>query len=243
MQSFGKLFALLFAFLVLCSVSADDHPSVFYVLTKLQDGVLKGATLKGKTFRDLQTGDYSVEASGGVHNLLKSPLVFAGEECESGVITHILPTVQEGLVEGFGSRKTSGAATGTMVKYSLVVERDIMLHFMYSAPYDFDIHSNYLAVAACPTSSNECRGLTADHMYYNDYPFLRRKSFYDPERLDPVGICVDEKCLVGFMREDHHPLIYILALPKKYSDLDEKVRKRSGVSADLYAWLISKVIK
>ena len=128
-----------------------------------------------------------------------------------------------------------------MVRYSLLVHKDTMFHFMYSAPYDFNLNYNYLAVAACPRSRSECRGLTADHMYYNEYSFLRRKPFYNPEKLDPIGLCVGDKCVVGYMSENHHPLVYILTLPKKYSDLDETVRQKSGVSSENYAWLIKKV--
>ena len=92
---------------------SGDHPSIFHVLLSLQEGVEKGQTLAGKSIRDLQSGEYSVEASGGVFNLLSTPLVFGGAECAGGVITHFLPSIEKEMVEGFASRKTSGTATGT----------------------------------------------------------------------------------------------------------------------------------
>jgi len=242
LKSFLALAAL--ASLLIFNASANDHPSIYFVLNGLSNAVENGYSLKNKTIRDLQTGNYNVEASGGVHNLLKLPLVYAGSDFSAGVVTYLLPSVQQGLVEGFASRKCSDCATGTMGRYSLILEKETMIHFMYSAPYDFDLYTNYLAVAACPIRNAQCRGLTSSNMYYNDYPFMQRKSFYDPEVLDPVGVCIGERCVVGWMKADHHPLVYVLVLPKTYDQLDEKIKKSdamSKVTAIQYNWVMNKL--
>lgn len=222
--------------------------SVFHILGRLTLSMERGATLKGKSIADLQDRNFFVRASGGFHNLLKWPLHLApkGEETHSGVINCPIPTtVKAGYVEGFASRKSDRAPTGTMVRHSWIVDDDIMIHFMYSAPFAFTyFNKNFLAVAACLESDQQCRSLEAYDMCNNEFQFLKRKIFYDPEvdLKDPVGVCVDEVCVMGWMTTSHHPIVRVFAFPKNYYDLDFGVREKSGVSLDDYQWFVEHLV-
>jgi len=225
--------------MIISDVDSHDLPSV--TLLKLKHSIDAGDSLKGKTVKDLQTGEYTVEASGAVQNFLKWPLSVQTSEAASGDINFVLPNVKAGIEEGFASHKTSDTATGTWVRYSLVIDADIMFHFIYCAPYNFNFNTNWLSIAMCPKSNTLCRSLNANKMYYNSYPFMKRKRFYYD--INPIGICYDDTCVVGWMMKDHHPTMYLLVLPKNYYDLSEKTRKRlPKMTAEDYDWFMKNII-
>merc|ERR1712002_978882 len=96
-----------------------------------------------------------------------------------------------------------------------------MVHFMYSAPYSFDLHSNWLSVALCPH-------IDADKMYNNDYNFLSRKEFY--YTTSPVKICYDNVCMIGVMEGDHTPIVHLSVYPRSYYNMDSSIKESLGES-------------
>lgn len=234
---FFKLFLLNILVLTVYISPIDSHDRSWVTLIKMKNALDKGDSLKGKTVKGLQTGKYKVEASGAVLNFMKRPLHVQAVEAASGVINHPLPDVRSGIVEGFASRKSSDSATGTWVRYSLLSDNNMMVHFMYSAPYDFNLHKNWLSVAVCSRRSSSCRSLDARKMYYNKYGFLRRKVF--SKDINPVGVCYIDRCLIGWMMSNHLPTMYLLLVPKSYYDLSEETRKRlPKMSVEDYAQVI-----
>ena len=117
-------------------------------------------------------GLYNVEAVGGVENFSPWSLKVQTNESAHGYISLPLQNVQSGYVEGFRSHHAAGTAVGTWVRYSLLIDEDIYLHFMYSVPYSHDFHSNWLSIALCEKDNDECSALDAEKMYYNTYPFM-----------------------------------------------------------------------
>ena len=138
-----------------------------------------------------------------------------------------------GVIEGFASRKASATAKGTWVRCSLVVDDDIMVHFMYSSPYSFNLHSNWLSVALCAKRSRLCCSMNARKMYYKHYSFMDRKEYY--HHMYPVKICYDNICMMGTMLKNHHPIVRIKLYPKSYYDLYYSIRKKaSGIDSKEY---------
>ena len=207
----------------------------------LEQALTTGDSLKGTTIKGLQTGRYNVEASGAVENYSKWPLLIWTCESAAGYITKQLLNVLPGVIEGFASRKASDTAKGTWVRCSLVVDDDIMVHFMYSAPYSFDLHSNWLSVAVCAKRSTLCRSMNAKKMYYNTYSFMDRKEYKD--NMYPAKICYDNVCMTGSMLRNHHPTIRIKIYPKSYHNLNSSIKKKAiGIDAKEYEEFMKSIV-
>lgn len=205
-------------------ITCTAHSDIIH-FWDLERGITMGKTLQGSTVRKLQSGRYNVEASGAVENYSKWPVKLVAHETAGGVERKYLPSVIErGTVEGFASRKSSGAATGVWMRYSMVVDDDIYIHFMYSVPYSQDFSVNWLAVATCSHVNAPCRVLTADKMYYHNYPFMDKKSFYTDTRI--VKKCYDNICVSGWMEHSHTPVVRIKILPRSFYALAPNVREK-----------------
>ena len=73
--------------------------------------------------------------SGVVDNHSKWSLQLYDTEVEDGEVTVALKDVQAGTREVFASKKRDYAMLGSQVRYSFVVDDDIMVHFMYDVPF------------------------------------------------------------------------------------------------------------
>ena len=65
---------------------------------------------------------------------------------------------------------------------------------MYSAPYSFDMHSNWLGLAITTPNVQ----LDADKMYYGTYSYVALEEFYNSVR--PAKICSHGKICNNFVR-------------------------------------------
>ena len=177
-----------------------------------------GASLAGTTVRALMSSSYRVAVSGSVENFSKWPLVLQECEIKSGYMNVPMRSVAPGEREGFAGHKTGHTATGNWVKCSFKVANKYMVHFMYSAPYNFKFHSNWLTVAVCELGvDRECPSLSAYTMYYYRRPFMRRRQYY--YNVKTVKFCGDRLCVTGVMGTSHQPMIHIRVMPRYYSDL------------------------
>lgn len=177
-----------------------------------------GASLAGTTVGALKSSSYRVAVSGSVENLSKWALVLQGCEIKSGYMNVPMRSVAPGKREGFAGHKTAHTATGNWVKCSFKVANKYMVHFMYSAPYNFNFHSNWMTVAVCDLGVNrECPSLSAYTMYYYHRSFMRRREYY--YNVKTVKICGARLCVTGVMGTSHQPTIDIKVFPRSYSDL------------------------
>ena len=178
--------------------------------------ISSGASLVGTTVGALQRPDYSVSVSGSLENYSKWPLHFKGCEMASGYMNVPMRSVASGLREGFASHKTSDSATGSWIKCAFTVN-NVMVHFMYSAPYSFDFHSNTLAFGVCPPHDHSCSGFTASSMYYGSSSYLARREYY--YSVKTLKKCFMGICITGVMGTNHHPEIDMKVMPESYDDL------------------------
>lgn len=194
-----------------------------------------GASLTGTSVGALMKPGYSVSVSGSVENFSKFTLIQRHCEAASGYINTPLTTVHGGQKEGFASHKTGNTATGSWVRCTLQYGANTLFHFMYSAPYSFDLHSNWLALAICPKTNSQCRHLNANNMYYKSYGFMRRREYY--YSVTNTKVCNDVICAVGQMGTSHHPQIHIKVYAKKLNDASaviQKSFKENGLKSSNY---------
>ena len=215
------MYSLLLSFLLTSFISSDSHAQTSTgndLIKELGKSLKSGDSLKGKNIMQLLTGWYNVEAAGGVENFGPWTMIVKKAEVPEGYINVRLNNVRSGYVEGFSSHHVAGTARGSWMRYSLLIDSDIYLHFMYSFPYSHDFHTNWLAVALCGNDDSTCRTLTASKMYYNNYPFMDKKSYYNPP-FKYVKTCFDNLCVMGLMGGSHKPVITIKLIPKSYYEL------------------------
>ncbi|XP_057308143.1 tereporin-Ca1-like [Hydractinia symbiolongicarpus] len=180
-----------------------------------------GATLASASVSSLLAEDYSIAVAGSIENYSKWFLKL--EECElvRGQMNVPMHHVRSGYREGFASHKTGHTATGSYQRCTFKGHNNF-IHIMYSAPYSFDLHKNWLGVAICPTDDNECREMTADKMYYQKSTFASIKEYY--ENANPLMQCRGDFCFTGVMGTNHKPKIDIKIYPKSYDNLSTNVK-------------------
>lgn len=205
---------------------------------QLEMGIKDGKSYGGKTLAQLQPRSYWVEVSGGVQNLSNRKLVALPKEVLKGYTWH-LPHINPGYSEAFLSIKNPLTATGVWVRYSFVLDDDLLLNFMFAAPFNFNHYDNMLAVGLCMRTSKICRELTAENMYYKTYTFVKKKLFKGLKNT-PVNMCFDNYCVSGHMESDHRPIIMITLYPKSYMNLYPEVR-RYAIDMDHYTTFIRTI--
>jgi len=198
-----------------------------------------GESLRGRSIEDILPNSYRVAASGAVENYTKWPLHLTSSEVASGTVTMPLSNVLPGMMEAFAARKTKVTATGIWVRYSLVLDDDMIVHFMFSAPFDFTYYPNRLALALCMTKNDLCQSMTANNMYYNDYPFMEKGDFY--KAMIPVRKCFDDVCMIGSMLTSHQTIIRIKIYPKSFYDLSYSMKKEKAITPDEYGALMRQI--
>lgn len=210
---------------------------------RFEGSLKRGGPLQSRTVRALQSGRFRNEASGAVENYTKWPILHHSVEENHGIFTMKLPReINPGSMEGFAARHADSTARGLWMRYSFVIDSDIMLHFMLSAPYSFDFYDNWLAVAACEFKSCLCESMTAEFMYYNHYDFLDRRKYNKYVAL--VKKCDDNVCILGWMDTSHTPVIRIKVFPRSYFDLDDDIRKDlSDLTPDAYHSFINYFLR
>ena len=175
-----------------------------------------GSSLTGTTVEGLKESKYSVAVSGSVENYSTSSMRL--DECEiaSGYVNVPMQNVASGQKEAFASHKGGNSATGTWVRCSFKV-KDELVHFMYSAPYSFDLHLNTLALAVCSASSADCYNLNANKMYYGNKSFMTRHQYY--RTIKEISQCGQDFCIRGTMGNNHKPTLHLKLFPTTFEKL------------------------
>lgn len=183
-----------------------------------------GASLAGTTVNALKDPTYGVTVSGSVENYAKWAMHFKTCEIKSGYMNIPMRSVAPGQKEGFAGHKTGHTATGSWIRCTFQVD-NALVHFMYSAPYNFNHYSNTLAVAVCPKGSRDCKNMNAYKMYYNSRNFLARRKYY--YSVKTVKICKYGFCFTGSMGTSHKPTIHLKLMPTSYDNLSDASKTSS----------------
>ncbi|XP_057309393.1 tereporin-Ca1-like [Hydractinia symbiolongicarpus] len=198
----------------------------FAITLLLGTALTTGASLIGTTVTGLKSSSYRVSVSGSVENYSKWTLKLQTCEIKSGYMNTPLRTIVPGYREGFASHKTSNTATGSYVRCTFDPLNGDLIHIMYSAPYSFDFHANWLGFAICPKSSSECRSITADKMYYEKTSYAKLKKF--ARSISQLRTCGTHFCMTGTMGTSHKPELDIRVYPTDYERLSTAVKKSSA---------------
>lgn len=166
------------------------------IATLISGAINAGATLASTIVSVLMAPGFNVAVAGSIENYSKWYLIL--EECElvKGYMNVPMHNVKSGYREGFASHKTGNTATGSYQRCTFKGNNNF-IHIMYSAPYSFDLHKNWLGVAICPRDDNECREMTADKIYYQKANLAFIKDYY--EKISPLRQCRGDFCFTGAM--------------------------------------------
>jgi len=185
-----------------------------------------GASLVGTTVDGIKAAVFSVAVSGSIENYSRFSMQFIECEVASGHINVPIGSVASGLREGFASHKVPNSAKGSWVRCSFKTDQSIV-HFMYSAPYSFDLHSNTLSLAVCEADDTDCQDLTANAMYYGSRPYMKRRSYYN--KVYDTHICNAGFCISGTMGTTHKPTINLRVYPMDFDDLAFAVKDSAPI--------------
>ena len=214
----------------------------------ISDLIGSGVSLTGTTATALMNPSFSVSTSGTLENYSRWPLRLSRQGCDvlAGTTNVAMRTVSPGMKEGFASHKTAHTAKGSWIFCPFNVDRQYRVMFMYSIPYDQNLHSNTLAVAICESGKENCRRLNGDQMYYNDLERMEKDNF-GIQQLTPderssadsevaidrhsyyynirqIKACLKDLCITGEMGSAHKTNIKLRVMPKKYEDLSQAVQ-------------------
>jgi len=199
-------------------VRMKEEPNFAITPALIAAGITAGASLTGTTVSALMAPGYSVAVSGSIENYTEWPMIFQYCNADAGKINKAMVDVQPGKEEGFASHKTANTATGSYV-YCLYKVNNKRVHIMYSAPYSFDLHSNWLALALTASTVR----LNADKMYYEDFSFMAKREYDDMVR--PARICREGLCISGIMGTSHKSIVTIKLYPRSFGNLSPSVKK------------------
>lgn len=168
---------------------------------------------------------YGVTMKMEIENYTKWPMAQPISHNVAGQIRVPAGPVLSAGKEAMLAHKTSDTATGTYGVVSWLVTDDKRAVVMWSAPYSFDFHSNWMAVGIMDAAYVRNRGASlADDMYYHDGDFTRGEYYYHSRS---IKYCAAGICIKGAMGTSHKTTIKIKVWPEKAEDL----------SYDVKAWL------
>ena len=146
-------------------------------------------------------------------------MIFESCDIEGGAINKLMKNVVPGKKEGFASHKTHDTATGSEV-YCLYKVNNTRIHIVYSAPYDFNIHSNYLALAITSNS----KSLNFNEMYWKptEHRYVEIREYY--RKLRPTETCRHGFCLKGAMGSSHKPEVHIKLYAQMYDNASPSLK-------------------
>lgn len=149
---------------------------------------------------------------------LKNPLTYPVQ----GAVSYPASPVLAGHREAMVMHKTNWfrGSYGT-VSWEMAEGKRVVV--MWSAPYNFDLHDNYLAVGFVDKDKHATS--TADEMYYNSGNFTRGEY---SDSANQIEYCDDKFCVVGTMGTSHHPQIHINLFPKSTDSLAYNVKAYMG---------------
>jgi len=162
-----------------------------------------------------ESRNYRVGVTLQIDNYSKWPLTLPIFYENSGYVISPPIAVQPGTKEMMVMRKTGYIAAGSYGTVSWDVNGKMRLAVMWSAPFNFDFHSNTLAVGIIGADDHYTSSL-ADTMYNDKGTFTRQE--YDYDGTKAIKYCNSEICVHGSMGTSHHPHISISVFPMSNRD-------------------------
>ena len=196
--------------------------------------VSAGTSVAGTTMSALMADGYAVTCGIEIENWTKYVFGIPIAHVKGGTLSSppvpILPAKKEVMI----SHKASGTATGVYGTASWLIESTVAsqqrrLVVMWSAPYDFNLHSNTLAVGiTTPGQTTHPVGPTwFDKMYYDEkvdvLPYLKKEFLRD---FSPIMFEDDEYQVVATMGSSHKAQVKIYVRPKKFEDLAANIKSQ-----------------
>ncbi|KAL3870182.1 hypothetical protein ACJMK2_038263 [Sinanodonta woodiana] len=210
----------------LCNTSAEI--TIPAIVSAAAGSVSAGSSLTGTTLSNLMNINYRVTCGIQVENWSKFLLTHPVVKIYAGALStppgDILPSKREAMV----ARKSSDSATGTSGTVSWLVEgyaRRIVV--MWSAPYDFNLYSNWLGVGiTTPGVTFNAEGNTwFNQMYYgtsSDSIGFRRGEYYWES--NPISYKDNLIQISGTMGTGHQAQVKITVRPLNVSDLATPIK-------------------
>ncbi|KAH3770405.1 tereporin-Ca1-like [Dreissena polymorpha] len=193
--------------------------------------VSAGASLAGTTIQALTSLPYKVTMGMEVENWTKFGMVNPHVTVKSGAITTPPVPVLPGQKEAMVARKTSDTATGTYGVVSWeIAGKSRRVVVMWSVPYDYNLHSNWLAVGITKQDVIHDSGW-ADQMYYygsNAKIGFDRKEYY--YSVPTVAWENPDLGLIVFatMSTTQHAVVKVTLTAKVASDLAKPIQEKLG---------------
>ena len=226
---------MLFLVCMSCTISQanSDFGLSAAAISAAGAAISAGTSLVGTTLNGLMNDGYKVTCGIEIENWTRFPLTDAVVRVGAGAISVPPIAVLPGKKEAMVARKTSDTATGTYGTVSWLIEtnprRRVVV--MWSAPYDFNAHSNWMAVGL--TSHNMTQHAPGnqwfDQMYFHDDSNVlrfERKEYWD--NISPVNIMDDRFRAVGNMGSSHKAQVKVILRPLKEDDLAAPIRALLG---------------
>nr|AXS67888.1 coluporin-16 [Colubraria reticulata] len=220
-----------------------DPLTIASVATAAGSAVSAGSAVATATMKGLVDAGYRVTCAIHIENWTRYPLLYPTVRLKDGALNGAPTEVLPGKREDFAvlMRKRAHAAAGVYGTVSWEVsgvKRRFVI--MLSAPYNFDFHSNWLALGMTRPGLTEVANGNKwfDHMYYGPVPkttdkvdlkFQRKRFYY---LTDPVIYRDSEFEVVGVMTNVHKAEIKIVFRPVEgnYANLAPQIRKVLGLS-------------
>uniref|UniRef100_W4VS64 Conoporin 8 n=1 Tax=Conus geographus TaxID=6491 RepID=W4VS64_CONGE len=146
--------------------------------------VTPGSSLHGVSLKDLAETKYGVTCAIQVENWTKFSLKDPKIQNNGGVTTTTAIGIEPGKREAFAVRKTADSATGVsgIVSWELDGARRRFV-IMWSVPYDFNLHSSWMAMGMTRDGLVAPNKNWYDQMYNRgndgDLTFARKKVYHD----------------------------------------------------------------
>nr|UYP38769.1 mytiporin 2 [Mytilus galloprovincialis] len=168
---------------------------------------------------------YAVVCTIEVENWTKYPLMLPEARNNGGIIKSPPVVVLPGQKEQFIAHKTGHTATGTFGTASWLIssarKRAVV---MWSCPYSFDFHSNWLGVGLTDRGCTDHRNWYGQMYYRSSGGGLnfRRGEYYYHTRT--ISIRDSEFEVVGIMGTSHKANVRIIVRPRELRDLADNLR-------------------
>lgn len=212
-------------------VEADTRsPALGLVaVIKLVDAAISLGTMAGEAVASLMNKQASISVGGQIENYSKFDLVKVKCRNQDGYINKPLRNIASGSKEGFAAYQSS-LNEGSWVHCKMRVADDeptdrTLIHFMFSAPNNFNFAHNRLSVAVCKENDPGCKILTHATMNTSDVGSLyfkqhgRARTYYQDAKdifvcpkLTNTASSTKERapvCVVASMGNSHQPIINI----------------------------------
>uniref|UniRef100_W4VSJ6 Conoporin 1 n=1 Tax=Conus geographus TaxID=6491 RepID=W4VSJ6_CONGE len=185
--------------------------------------------------QDMVDNNYWVTCIIEVENWTKFTLEAPRLMLKRGTHVSIPVDIEPGKKDAFAMRKTFAAATGVSGTVSWEVKgNQRRFVIMWSAPFDFNIHSNWMAMGMTREGLVAPNKNWFDQMYYHgntdDLTFERRKF---QNNMNPFIYSNEKFELEGFMTHTHHALVRVVVRPanNKWEDLADVILEELNKSS------------